>query len=39
VLVDTDIGLRNLDMALGLENRMCFDIVDVTSGNCGCVRP
>ena len=33
-LVDTDIGLRNLDMALGLENRIVFDIVDVTSGNC-----
>lgn len=34
VLVDTDIGLRNLDVVLGLENRIVYDIVDVTSGNC-----
>lgn len=33
-LVDTDIGLRNLDVVLGLENRIVYDIVDVTSGNC-----
>lgn len=34
VLVDTDIGLRNLDVVLGLENRIVYDIVDVTSGAC-----
>src|SRR2546421_10301545 len=28
-LLDTDIGLRNLDLALGLENRIVYDIVDV----------
>lgn len=33
-LVDTDIGLRNLDVILGLENRIVFDIVDVTEGSC-----
>lgn len=33
-LVDTDIGLRNLDVVLGLENRIVFDIVDVVNGNC-----
>ncbi len=34
VLVDTDIGLRNLDVVLGLENRIVYDIVDVVKGNC-----
>ncbi|MCD5405637.1 MAG: septum site-determining protein MinD [Desulfotomaculum sp.] len=34
VLVDADIGLRNLDVVLGLENRIVYDIVDVTSGHC-----
>ena len=34
VLVDTDIGLRNLDVVLGLENRIVYDIVDAVSGNC-----
>jgi septum site-determining protein MinD len=34
VLVDTDIGLRNLDVVLGLENRIVYDLVDVVSGNC-----
>ena len=33
-LVDTDIGLRNLDVVMGLENRIIFDIVDVALGNC-----
>ena len=33
-LVDADIGLRNLDVVLGLENRIVYDIVDVTSGVC-----
>ncbi|MHB1420783.1 MAG: septum site-determining protein MinD [Bacillota bacterium] len=34
VLVDTDIGLRNLDVVMGLENRIVYDIVDVVHGNC-----
>ncbi|MFA7077172.1 MAG: septum site-determining protein MinD [Syntrophomonas sp.] len=34
VLVDTDIGLRNLDVVMGLENRIVFDIVDVVNANC-----
>jgi len=34
VLVDADIGLRNLDVVLGLENRIVFDLVDVVEGNC-----
>ncbi|MDW7674975.1 MAG: septum site-determining protein MinD [Bacillota bacterium] len=34
VMVDTDIGLRNLDVVLGLENRIVYDIVDVVHGNC-----
>jgi septum site-determining protein MinD len=34
VLVDTDIGLRNLDVVMGLENRIVYDLIDVTSGNC-----
>ncbi len=34
VLVDADIGLRNLDVVLGLENRIVYDLVDVTAGNC-----
>lgn len=33
-LVDTDIGLRNLDVAMGLENRIIFDIVDVINERC-----
>lgn len=34
VLVDTDIGLRNLDVVMGLENRIVYDLVDVTHGRC-----
>ena len=34
VLVDTDIGLRNLDLVMGLENRVVFNLVDVIEGNC-----
>ncbi|MBQ2698985.1 MAG: septum site-determining protein MinD [Firmicutes bacterium] len=33
-MVDTDIGLRNLDVVLGLENRIVYDIVDAVRGNC-----
>ncbi|KRL43861.1 septum site-determining protein MinD [Lacticaseibacillus manihotivorans] len=32
VLLDLDIGLRNLDVVLGLSNRIIYDIVDVTTG-------
>ncbi|MGI6101839.1 MAG: P-loop NTPase, partial [Bacillota bacterium] len=32
VLVDADIGLRNLDVVMGLENRILYDIVDVVEG-------
>ncbi len=34
VAVDADIGLRNLDVVMGLENRIVYDIVDVTEGRC-----
>jgi len=34
VAVDADIGLRNLDVLMGLENRIVYDIVDVTEGHC-----
>ncbi|MDN7240363.1 septum site-determining protein MinD [Planococcus sp. N028] len=33
-LIDTDIGLRNLDVILGLENRIIYDLVDVLEGRC-----
>ncbi len=33
-LIDADIGLRNLDLILGLENRIVYDIVDVVEGRC-----
>ncbi len=34
VVVDSDIGLRNLDAILGLENRIVYDLVDVVEGQC-----
>ncbi len=34
VLIDTDIGLRNLDVVMGLENRIVYDIVDVVEEKC-----
>ena len=34
VLVDTDIGLRNLDVVMGLENRIVYDLVDVIEEKC-----
>ena len=33
VLIDTDIGLRNLDVVMGLENRIVYNLVDVVEGN------
>ncbi|MEP7286360.1 MAG: septum site-determining protein MinD [Chloroflexota bacterium] len=32
--IDADIGLRNLDLILGLESRIVYDIVDVVEGRC-----
>jgi septum site-determining protein MinD len=32
VLIDADIGLRNLDIVLGLENRIVYDLVDIVEG-------
>jgi septum site-determining protein MinD len=32
--IDGDIGLRNLDVVLGLENRIVYDLVDVIEGRC-----
>ncbi len=34
VCIDADIGLRNLDVVMGLENRIVYDIVDVIEGRC-----
>ncbi len=34
VCIDADIGLRNLDVILGLENRIVYDLVDVIEGRC-----
>ena len=34
VMIDADIGLRNLDVVLGLENRIVYDLNDVIDGNC-----
>ena len=34
VVIDTDIGLRNLDVVMGLENRIVFDLIDIIEGQC-----
>ena len=34
VVVDTDIGLRNLDVVMGLQNRIIYDVVDLIEGRC-----
>ena len=34
LLIDTDIGLRNLDVVMGLENRIVYNLVDVVEGKC-----
>ncbi|HWP35031.1 MAG TPA: septum site-determining protein MinD [Thermodesulfobacteriota bacterium] len=34
VVIDADIGLRNLDVIMGLENRIVFTLVDVVQGRC-----
>jgi len=33
-MVDADIGLRNLDVIMGLENRIVYDLIDVVEGTC-----
>lgn len=34
VLIDADIGLRNLDVVMGLENRIVYNLVDIVEGKC-----
>jgi septum site-determining protein MinD len=34
VVMDADIGLRNLDVVMGLENRIVYDLVDIVEGRC-----
>mgnify|MGYP000213135275 CR=1 FL=1 len=34
LMIDTDIGLRNLDVVMGLENRIVYDLVDVVEERC-----
>lgn len=34
VAIDADIGLRNLDVVMGLENRIVYDLVNVVEGTC-----
>jgi septum site-determining protein MinD len=34
VLVDADVGLNNLDVALGVENKLVYDLADVIAGRC-----
>jgi septum site-determining protein MinD len=34
VVIDADIGLRNLDVVMGLENRIVYDLVDIIEGRC-----
>ena len=33
-VIDSDIGLRNLDVIMGLESRIVYDLVDVIEGTC-----
>lgn len=35
VLIDMNMGLRNLDICLGLESKVVYDVADVLSGVCG----
>ena len=34
IVIDTDLGLRNLDVVMGLENKIVYNLVDVVEGNC-----
>lgn len=38
IIVDTDMGLRNLDVALGLENNVVYDALDVINGVCSITK-
>jgi septum site-determining protein MinD len=33
-LIDADVGLRNLDLLLGLENRVLYTAIDILEGDC-----
>jgi len=37
-MIDADIGLHNLDLVLGLENRVVYDIIDLVQGKCKSIR-
>jgi septum site-determining protein MinD len=34
VMLDADIGLNNLDVVMGIENKVVYDLVDVIQGKC-----
>ena len=34
VIIDTDLGLRNLDVVMGMENLVVYNLVDVVDGSC-----
>lgn len=34
IVIDTDLGLRNLDVVMGLENRIVYNLIDVIEGKC-----
>ena len=34
VIIDTDLGLRNLDVVMGMENLVVYNLVDVVEGSC-----
>lgn len=34
LIIDTDLGLRNMDLALGLQDNVMYDVLDVSEGNC-----
>lgn len=38
LMIDTDIGLRNLDVVMGLEHRIFYNLVDVVEGSAGSGR-
>ncbi len=38
-LIDADVGLRNLDLLLGLENRVLYTAIDILEGDCRCAEP
>ena len=38
VMIDTDIGLRNLDVVMGMESGIIYDVVDLAEGECRSTR-